>query len=370
MKITLPRLDFVDALNAIMAIVGGRTAKPILGCVRLATEGDVLELGGTDGEASLRLAIRALSVTEPGETAIPADRLLSITREMPDAEIVIEADQRACTVRGVGSKFKIFTFPPADFPALPSFTDEPDLTLDTLQLQRMIALTAYAAARETGRYAINGVLWQKQGRKLFLVATDGRRLARTGGQLVEASAADFEVIVPVKALRAFEKVFTVGKDKSQATVDVRMTPNQLLFRAGDRLLSTALVEGHFPKYEDVIPRDSDKTARISRTDLLGAIRRAAILTSEEARAVRLAFDKEQLVITAQSPEQGEARVELPLSFDGEPVEVAFNAGFLTDVLGVIPFDEVVIELKESFRPGIIRGEDRSEFLYVIMPVSL
>lgn len=370
MKTTLPRHELVEALAAVTTVVGGRTAKPILGCVRVSTEGDALELGASDGEAALRLAIRALAVTEPGETAIPAERLLSIVREMPDAEIHLEADQRACTVRGVGSKFKMFTFPAADFPALPEFGKEADITVDAHQLQRMIALTTYAAARETGRYAINGVLWQEQGRKLFLVATDGRRLARAGGQVLESSAADFQVIVPVKALRAFEKVFVPGKDRASATVDVRVTPNQLLLRAADRVLSTTLVEGHFPKYEDVIPRDSDKLARLSRVDLLGAIRRAAVLTSEEARAVRLAFDKDQVVVTAQSPEQGEARVELPIKYDGAPVEIAFNAGFLTEVLSVLAHDEVVVELKESFRPGIVRGEDKSEFLYVIMPVSL
>jgi DNA polymerase-3 subunit beta len=205
---------------------------------------------------------------------------------------------------------------------------------------------------------------------LFLVATDGRRLARAGGQVLESKAADFQVIVPVKALRAFEKIFVPGKDRGSATVDVHVTPNQLLLRADDRLLSTTLVEGHFPKYEDVIPRDCDKLARLNRNDLLGAIRRAAVLTSEEARAVRLAFDKEQVVITAQSPEQGEARVELPIKYDGTPVEIAFNAGFVTEVLAVLAHDEVVMELKEGFRPGIVRGEDKAEFLYVIMPVSL
>jgi DNA polymerase-3 subunit beta len=120
----------------------------------------------------------------------------------------------------------------------------------------------------------------------------------------------------------------------------------------------------------VIPKDTDKLARLSRVELHGAILRAALLTSDEARAVRMSFSRERLVITAQSPEQGEARVEMPMEYEGEPVEIGFNAAFVNDALKVIPFDTVCVELKESFRPGVVRGEDRNEFLYVVMPISL
>lgn len=369
MKTKLPRQELVDALTAASAVAGGRTTKPILGCVKLTTEGENIEVAATDGEASLRLGVRAFSVEQRGEVCIPADRLLNLVREMPDAEIHLEADAKACTVRGIGSKFRIFSFPAADFPAIPEFGAEADIVLDGAQIHRMVAMTIYAAARETGRYAINGVLWQKQGKRLFLVATDGRRLARAGGSVAESSAGDFEAIVPVKALKAFERVFAPPRSGNW-TVDVRVTPNQILLRSGDRLLATALVEGHFPKYQDVIPTDSDKLAQVSRLDFAGAIRRAALLTSDEARAVKLAFDREQVVITANSPEQGEARVEVPIRFEGEPLEIGFNAGFLIEVLNVIQFDTIIVELKAGFRPGIIRGEDKGEFLYVIMPVSL
>lgn len=369
MKLSLPRIEFVDALSAIQTIVGGRTPKPILGCVRLATSGDVIELGASDGEASLRLNVPAFKVERGGSAAIPSDRLLSITREMPDSEIALECDGQSCTVRGVGSKFKIFTFPVDDFPALPQFADRADLVLDAAMLQRMIARTIFSAARETGRYAINGVLWQKIGRRLFLVATDGRRLSRAGGGIAEDSASDFQAIVPVKALRAFERVFNPPKERSNWTIDVQVMPNQILLRGGDRQLGTALAEGHFPKYEDVIPKDLDCLARISRVDLLSGIRRAALLTSDEARAIRLSFSAEQLVISAQSAEQGEARVELPMRFEGKPAEIGFNANFLADVLGVLTLDEIFIEIKDGFRPAIVRGEDRAEFQYVVMPVS-
>lgn len=371
MKTRLPRGEFLDALTAVAAITGGRTTKPILSCVKVTAEGEDVELSATDGEAALRMGVGSFSVQEAGSAVVSADRLLGIIREMPDAEIQLETDNAHCVVRGQGSEFKIFVHPAADFPAIPAFDDDPDLVIEGSTLARMINMTIYAAARETGRYAINGVLWEKNGKKLYLVATDGRRLARAGGAIVESNVADFnDVIVPSKALHAFERVFAPGRERGQWTVGIKIMPNQILVRSDRRMLSTALVEGNFPNYNDVIPRDGDKEARVSRTELHGAIRRAALLTSDEARAVRLAFAPEQLTITAQSPEQGEARVEIPSEYSGDPLEIGFNAAFVSDALKILPYDHVFLELKESFRPGILRGEDKNEFLYVVMPVSL
>jgi DNA polymerase-3 subunit beta len=370
MKTKLPRQEFLDALTAIATVAGGRTTKPILGCVRIATEADTVELSATDGEAALRIAVGSFAVDRPGQAVVPAERLLSIVREMPDAEIHLEADERHCIVRGAGSEFKVFVHPAAEFPAIPVFDDEPDLVVDGAQLWRMISLTIYAAARETGRYAINGVLWEKRGKKLFLIATDGRRLARAGGSVAQSTSGDFEAIIPAKALMVFERVFAPGRENGEWTVNVKVMPNQIVLRSGGRMLSSALVEGNFPKYDEVIPKDCNRVATINRVELHGAIKRAALLTSDEARAVKLSFEKGQLVITAQSPEQGEARVEMPIEFTGEPMAIGFNPGFVMDALRALPYENVRIELQESFRPGVLCGEDKSEFLYVVMPVSL
>ncbi|MFQ5806729.1 MAG: DNA polymerase III subunit beta, partial [Phycisphaerae bacterium] len=147
-------------------------------------------------------------------------------------------------------------------------------------------------------------------------------------------------------------------------------PNQVLLRSADRVLSTVLVEGSFPKYEDVIPKEHTKRARLERELLLGAVRRAALLTTEESRAVKLAFESESLVITSQAPEQGDARVEIPIRYEGEPLTIGFNPLFLSDALRVLPLEEVFLDLEESFRPGVLCGEDKNDFLYVVMPVSL
>jgi len=370
MKSILPRQDFLDALNAVGTLAGGRTTRPILGCVKLSAEGERLELCATDGEAGLRLGVPALSVETPGEIVVPADRLLPIIREMTDVEIRLESDDRYCTIRGEGSEFRIFVMNVADFPPVPGFDDEPDLVIGGHVLRRMIGLTLYAAARETSRYAINGVLWEKQGKRLFVVATDGRRLARAGGAVLKSSSGDFEAVLPAKAMSVFEKVFVPSRDDGDWNVDIKVMPNQVLLRTGDRVLSTVLVEGNFPKYDDVIPKEHSKVARLDRELLFHAVKKAALLTTEESRAVKLSFDGEQLEITSQAPEQGDARVNMPIGYEGEPLVIGFNPAFLNDALRVLPFNEVYLDLHETFRPGVLRGEDKNEFLYVVMPVSL
>lgn len=370
MKTTIPRQALFDALTAISALVGARTPKPILGCVRLVVEGEEMRLSATDGEAGLHLGIPTLTTQKKGQCVVPADRLLGIIREMPDVEVVLEADDRQCTIRGVGSVFHIFVMPVSDFPPIAGFEGEPDLIISGHELRRMITLTVYAAAKETSRFAINGVLWEKQGKKLFLVATDGRRLARAGGPVTRSSSADFEAIVPAKVLSVFEKVFVPTRGEDDWQIEIKIAPNQMVLRSGSRVLSTILVEGHFPKYQDVIPTGGDKRARVNRDELFRAVKRAALLTTEESRAVKLSFEASRLTITSQAPEQGDAQVELAMEYSGAPIQIGFNPAFVNDALGRVPFEDVFIELQESFRPGTLSGEDKSEFLYVVMPVSL
>jgi DNA polymerase-3 subunit beta len=217
---------------------------------------------------------------------------------------------------------------------------------------------------------MNGVLWEKSAKRLHLVATDGRRLARAGGGLLASSSGDFQAIVPSKALGVFEKVFTRPKDEADWRVDVKLLPNQMMFRSGGKVLSTILVEGHFPQYQGVVPRDNDRKARLPRDEFHAAIRRAALLTNEQSRAVRFSFKDDTLVMMSQSPEQGEATVHLRVAYEGAPLEIGFNPGFLADALRVMPYEEVTLELKEAARPGILSGGDKDEYYYVVMPVSL
>lgn len=370
MKLTLPRQPFQDALAAACSVISTRTPKEIFRCVRLlATEGG-LRLSATDGETALQTTVEPVEARGSGQAVVAADRLLGIIRELADVEVVLEAAEQFCTIRAEGSEFKVFVADPADFPPVPDFTGEPDVALDGRRLRRAVALTLYAAARETSRYAINGVLWEKRDQVVHLVATDGRRLARAACPVLGGPAKEFNVIVPAKALSVFERVFLPQEGAEPWPVDVKVTPNQLLLRSGSTVLATALVEGHFPSYQDVIPKDATRTLRVDRELLHGAVRRAALLTTEDSRTVRLACVKDGLTISSRAPEQGEATIRVPAEFDGEPIEIGFNPTYLSDPLRVLDFEQVIIKLSGNTRPGVLRGEDPADFLYVVMPVSL
>jgi DNA polymerase-3 subunit beta len=370
MKVKLPRQRFQEALAAAATLTGGRTTKPILGCVKLEATGDTLNLSATDGESALRIGVETILNEEAGQTVVAADRLLQIVREMQDIEIALEADDKHCMIRGEGSEFRIYVNDPADFPPIPEFTGKADVVLDGAGLRRAVALTLYAAARETNRYAINGVLWEKRDKQLFLVATDGRRLARAGCRVLGGDAKEFEVIVPAKALNVFERVFVPSGDEETWRIEVRVLPNQMLLRTGGNVLATALVEGHFPNYNDVIPKETNKSAKLDREAFYSAVRRAALLTTEDSRTVRLAFTGKELTLQSRAPEQGEAVIKMPVDYEGDPIEIGFNPVYLADPLRAVDIDPIIFRLSENTRPGILRGEDANEFLYVVMPVAL
>ncbi|MEC9373572.1 MAG: DNA polymerase III subunit beta, partial [Planctomycetota bacterium] len=243
------------------------------------------------------------------------------------------------------------------------------------ELDALISRTLFATARETSRYAINGVLLNVKKNKVEMVATDGRRLALARGA-ASGGGKDLEVscIIPTKALSLVSKLI----DTPDEHVRVAITDNQVMFAFGDAdqaphaILASTLVEGAFPPYEDVIPKDQDKRAVFDVTVLRSGVRRAALLTNEESRGVRLKFSgkgAKGLNLTSRAPEMGEAEIDVDVSsYDGDEIEIGFNPSFLTDALKVVTEAEVVIELKAPNKPGLIKAG--SDFMYVVMPVSL
>jgi DNA polymerase-3 subunit beta len=229
-----------------------------------------------------------------------------------------------------------------------------------------VGWTAFAAARETSRYAINGVLWELQEGRLSLTATDGRRLSHAEGKPKSPGDREIRAIVPIKAMNLFMRIVTDADE--QVGVTVTENQNQIVFRSSRATVSSALVEGQFPNYRDVIPSDSDKKAELNTGEFLSAIRRAALLTNDESRSIRLSFAGDGLTLTGRAPEQGEATVRMLASYQGEPVEIGFNPVFLVDVLKVVEAEVVTLDLKAANRPGIVRSG--ANMLYVVMPLNL
>src|SRR5450432_1014955 len=368
MKVICNRGALLEALNVASSVVAAKTPKPILQCVKITAADDRLTIAATDLEVAIRFSDSQVQIEQPGETLVPADKFRDIVRESVDDTLSIELEKEQLHIKGQDSHFKIFTQPASEFPPIPDYDGNADFEIVGGHLKQLINQTIFSAAKESTRYAFNGVLLSAmKGKKINLVSTDGRRLAMAKGDLVSANKIDKDgakAIVPVKALTLLDKLIVDPEEN----VAVQMRENQIIFHTSDATLTSNLVEGQFPPYEDVIPKDTNKKMTAATADFLSAIKRAALLTTEESKGVRMQFGKKGLILTSRSPESGEATVNFACKFEGGDVEIGFNPQFLTDALRVVDNDEIELELTAPNRPGLLKGG--ANFLYVIMPVNL
>jgi len=365
MKVVSDRAGLVDQLNVVGPVASTRTPKEPLRCVKVTAKDGSMTLAATDLELAVWMSTPRVEVNQPGEALVPADKLSQIVRESADPTLTIELENDVTHIRGEDAHFQVFGQSPDDFPPLPEFTGDPDFEVDADSLHKLISQTIFATARETSRYAINGVLVERDGKKMTMVATDGRRLAMAKGTCTEAKGEAGGCIVPTKALNLLMRLL----DDPSEDVRVKIADSQAFFATDRATLTTNLVEGSFPPYKDVIPKEHDRKATFKTDVLASGVRRAALLTNEESKGVKFAFSADGLNLSSRAPEMGEAEVSVPSeAFNGETIEIGFNPQFVTDVLKVADAEEVNIELKASNKPGTIKvGTD---FLYVVMPVSL
>ena len=369
-KAICDRDALVEAMGLITGVVAGRTPTPALQCVRLSGEDGRLTLAATDGEVSLTLSIDRVDLEDGGEVLIPADKFSQIARSCNEATLTIVGDGDSLHVRSSDSRFKVFGFPVSEAPEILVFDDvEPDFTVDGSTFRGLMERTVFAAATDHSRYAINGVHLDLQGSQIRLVATNGHRLALSMGPC-DSNCEKTDCIVPTKAMTLLKRLL----HDNGGSVSVKIDNGRIIFHVDNgagctSTLTSNLVEGTFPPFEDVIPKDLDRKAVVNKEALHRAVRRAHLMTNEESRGVRLVFDGNCLKITSRAPETGEAEIEVPIeSFSGDTLEIAFNPVYIMDALKVVEGDDVTIELKKSEKPGLIRSG--TDFVYIIMPVSL
>jgi DNA polymerase III subunit beta len=365
MKVIAQTAALQEALALAGSIVATRTPKPVLQCIKMVAANKVLTLLSTDLEVGCRYQLAAVQVQEEGEALVSSERLGGIVRESGDEEsLTLQTDKEACHVRGSNGHFKIFGFDPAEYPAVAEFSGDPDFQINASVLAKMIGKTLFATAKAHSHYAISGVLWEASGKKLQLVATDGHRLAQAKGSLAKPASREISAIVPAKLMGLIQRV-AGGSDE---TLDVKVLENQILVRTSRTVLTSSLVQGNFPRYSDVIPKECNRKAAINTGLFEHRIRQAALLTNEESRGVRLSFKKDQVILTSRAPETGEAEVSCPITLEGDAVEIAFNPAFLIDALRVAETDQVSLEMNASNKPAVVKAG--TDFLYVLMPVDL
>ncbi|MCC7193314.1 MAG: DNA polymerase III subunit beta [Phycisphaeraceae bacterium] len=365
MKVICDRGALVEMLNLVSGVIVSRTPKPVLSCVKLTAADSTLTVSATDLEVSVRVSTPRVEVQEAGEALIVADKLIQIVRESVDSTLTLTNKDESTVIRGQDSRFTLNGYRTTDFPPIPEFTGEPDFQIPAGDMHKIISQTIFATARENSRYAINGVLIEREGNKIAVIATDGRRMAMAKGSCKANKGDSRSAIVPTKALNLLLRIFT----DSEKPVQVRVADNQVLFATENAVLASNLVEGNFPPYKDVIPRDGDKKATIGTDVLASATRRAGLLTNDESKGVRLSFKADGLTLSSRAPEMGEAEVNVGLAnYQGDPIEIGFNPTFILDALKVVDAEQVTFEFKAPNKPGVIRSGP--DFLYVIMPVNI
>jgi len=367
MRVKFNRAALQEALVLVTSVVPSRTPKPILQCVRFTAEGDCVRICGTDLEVGITSRVTQVDIEAEGEIVVPADKVTSIIRESVDEVVAFEASESAVHIKGADSQFTIYGQEAGQYPPVIGFEKGVDFEMNLDKLQAGIEQCVFAAAKESTRYALNGILWEVSGKKLTLVATDGRRLAKSVVHLpapVKGKLSEGRIIVPSKTMSLLDRV---GGD-AEATVGVRFVDNQIALVCENAVISSNLVEGNFPKYDDIIPKDYTKKVILNTAAALSAVRRAALLANEDSKGVRVSLSENTMVISSRAPETGDAQIETAVAYSDAPMEIGFNPQFLIDVLRVIGTDEFELQLGEPDRPGLIKSGP--DFLYIVMPVNL
>ena len=369
MKFTVEKSSVVNALQHLQGVVATRTTLPILSNIHLeAVKTETAQgiiLTATDLDLFLRVRVPA-TVEESGSATMPARKLFSILKEATAENIkVVVNDKNQAAVSFGGSAYKIMGLAPEDFPIWPQQGEvKAEVTLPQAELAKILRHTIFAASTDETRYVLNGVLLKIEKGTLTAVGTDGRRLAtiQAAGDL---KVADCETILPSAAVQRL-----IGVLGDESDLKLVIGPQTLEAHLGDVKLSTKLIEGTFPNYRQVIPTECKERIPMSRESLIAALRRASLMASAKSETVKMAFSKDLLVISANTPELGEARESLAIKYAGKEFAIAFNPKYLLDALTVIKEEEVVAEFIDELSPGVIRTATPDDFKYIIMPIRL
>ena len=367
MNLTITKDQIIAGLQAVQNVVSTRTTLPILANVLIRAEGSHVEFTATDLDVTVACKVEA-KVVKPGATTLPVKKLFGIVREL-QGEIEIETDEKnLSSIRSGSSFFKIHGLAADEFPPLPKFKDDKKVSQPQENIRAMIRKTSFAVSTDESRYVLNGIFISLKEGKMTFVATDGRRLALVDEEVDISEKSAGEFIVPAKAITELNRLL---QDKGD--VELKFGENQASFALKNEngfsvLLITKLIEGNYPNYRQVIPGEAKERIPVGREELVQALRRAEIMTSEKANSVKLTFGKNVLTITANSPEVGEARETMAINYKGKELAIAFNPRYLIDPLNALTEDEVFIELIDELSPGVIKIN--GPFLYVVMPMRL
>jgi DNA polymerase-3 subunit beta len=373
MKFKINRDHFASGLAQVLNVVGSKATMPILSNVLIEAEKDQISLTTTNLDLGIRCRIKA-EVKETGAVTLPVRRLATIVRELPNVDVTLDAaPNHQVKLSSGGSNFRIMGIGREDFPPLAEIGEEKAYSLEQAELGAMLRNVKYAQSTDETRFILNGVYFSFRDQKLSLVATDGRRLALMSKEMETPAARSGSIILPMKTVEELTRLLEKG-----TKVKVSFTDRKAAFQiATDKdnsglidhvYLYSKVVEGSYPNYQQVIPKETHQRIKLERELFLQCIHRAALVCSEKANSVKIKLSTNLLEITAQSPDFGEAHESMAISYSGPELQVAFNPAFVMDPLRALAKDEVFFELKDEVSPGVFKTLE--SFICVIMPVRL
>lgn len=366
MKFSINREVLLKPLQQVAGVVERRQTLPVLSNVLMVVEGNKLSLTGTDLEVELVATVALDNISEEGEITVPARKLLDICKSLDsDKDISFAQNDQKLIVKSGRSRFSLSTLPAGEFPNLEDGPGAVEIEILQSDLKRLISKTVFAMAQQDVRYYLNGMLLELKDNYIRTVATDGHRLALCEAKL-EISYETLQVIVPRKGIMELFRLFS----EEDEHVTIIIGTNHIRARTSELVFTSKLVDGKFPDYDRVIPRGGNITLVGEKSALKQSFGRAAILSNEKYRGVRILLSEGNMKIVANNPEQEEAEEEVTVDYSGRDLEIGFNVGYLLEVLNVIEEDNVRISLSDTNSSALVEPSEDSDSIYVVMPMRI
>lgn len=364
MRLTITRQNLQRGLAAVSASIPGKTTLPVLSNVLIESEDHSVWISGTDLDVSIRVRVPA-EVSQGGAITAPGRKLLELTRELPDQPVELHARGHQLEIGCGNSRFKLNGLPSEEFPNLPVMDFDEGWSVGEDSLRQLIRGTAFAVSTEESRPILNGVYWEL-GDRMTMVATNGHRLAKMEVDATGAKGATGAFIVPPAALAQVERLFD-----GDGEIELGKGGNHLGFRSVNQEVYTRLIEGTYPNYEQVIPKDNDKVARVDKEAMEATVRRMAVLASDQTHRIKMSFESDRVHLDVMTPDLGEAHDELELDYEGEALRIGFNAHYLIEVLRNMPDGDVKVAFKTAERAAtIVPADSELDYLCLVMPLRL
>lgn len=369
MKFTLPKNRMFSAVQNVMNAVPTRTTLPILSNLLLDASNSKLTLAATDLDVSV-LDSFPISSAKKGALTIPARTFYDILRELPECDVEIHISENRMELKADRGNYKLSGIPAEEYPKLPSINVAKEIRISGGDLQKMIKKTIFAVSSDETRPALNGVLWQTSGTQMLMVATDGHRLAKISLKNTKLKGLHEDIIIPPKVLNLLIKL--MGDEEKE--IGIIFGENNLIFNLGDTILTSRLIEGPYPNFDQVIPKENGKKLMVNKEFLTGAVRRMSILANTLTHQVKFSVKKDDLELSSANFDLGgEAKENLPCDYVGDAMDVGYNASYVLDILKQMDGDEVIFELGTPISAGKIYSAEKKEgeeYLCLLMPLRL